>query len=491
MDLSQPTAAAAAPIAWREEGGLRALGSAFYQDVDPTPLPAPHWVARSGEAAALVGVDPRWLAGDEALQAFAGNALLPGSRPIASVYGGHQFGVWAGQLGDGRALLLGETATGWELALKGSGPTPYSRMGDGRAVLRSSIREFLASEAMAALAVPTTRALCLVGSPAPVLRERVESAAVLTRAAPSWIRFGHFELLAARGQTEELRRLAEHVIARFYPDCAQAANPGAALLHAVVLRTAELLAHWQALGFCHGVMNTDNMSILGLTLDYGPFQFMDGFDPRHVCNHSDSLGRYAFGRQPAVAHWNLRCLAEAMLPLIRDVEAAQAALDGYAAQFEARYLALMRARLGLQRARREDADALVERLVVRLADARVDYPAFWQRLSLAVASGDFAPVRELFADTTAWDAWLLTYQELLAQEGKGLAQDLMQKTNPRYVLRNHLAERVIRAAEEGDLAPLQQLQALLARPFDEHPGHEAWADLPPAWASSLTLSCSS
>ena len=295
------------------------LGPAFHTRLPPTPLPAPYPVAHSPEVARLLGLDPAWLATEDALQLFSGNALPAGGDTLASVYSGHQFGVWAGQLGDGRALLLGETAQGWEIQLKGAGRTPYSRMGDGRAVLRSSIREFLCSEAMHALGIPTTRALCLMGSPAPVLRESVETAAVLTRVAPSFIRFGHFEHFAARGQTTELRQLADYVIDRYYPACRTTPDFGgnayAALLQAVAQRTAELIAQWQAVGFCHGVMNTDNMSILGLTIDYGPFQFLDTFAPGHICNHSDTQGRYAFDRQPGVAYWNLLCLGQALHPL--------------------------------------------------------------------------------------------------------------------------------------------------------------------------------
>jgi uncharacterized protein YdiU (UPF0061 family) len=264
-DRQESASAAQGPITW--QAGFAALGPAFYTELRPTPLPEPHWVATSGETAALLGLDPQWMASDEALQALTGNALLPGSQPLASVYSGHQFGVWAGQLGDGRAILLGETASGQEIQLKGAGRTPYSRMGDGRAVLRSSIREFLCSEAMHALGIPTTRALSVTGSPAPIRREEIETAAVVARVAPSFIRFGHFEHFAARDQIEPLRRLADYVIDRYYPECrtadALAGNACANFLQAVSERTARLLAQWQAVGFCHGVMNTDNMSILG------------------------------------------------------------------------------------------------------------------------------------------------------------------------------------------------------------------------------------
>lgn len=489
-----PDATPVAPLVPAWQPGFAALGSAFFTPLRPTPLPQPHWVGTSAEVGALLGLPEAWQQRDDALQAFTGNALLPGSQPLASVYSGHQFGVWAGQLGDGRAILLGETATGQEVQLKGSGRTPYSRMGDGRAVLRSSIREFLCSEAMHALGIPTTRALCVTGSPAPVQREEVETAAVVTRVAPSFIRFGHFEHFAARGQEAELRALADYVIDRYYPNCRRSqeweGNAYAALLHAVSERTAALLAQWQAVGFCHGVMNTDNMSILGLTMDYGPFQFLDAFDPGHICNHSDVRGRYAFDRQPSVAYWNLLCLAQALLPLIGEVDTARAALQSYEGSFGRQFLARIRAKLGLQQAREGDA-ALVDGLLRLLAADRVDYPIFWRRLSGAVATEDFEPVRDLFLDRAALDAWLLQYKELLALDGWALAADLMHKTNPRFVLRNHLGEQAIRAAKLGDFSELQTLQRLLARPFDDHPGHEAYAGFPPDWASSISISCSS
>ena len=471
-----------------------ALGPEFFTRLSPTPLPAPSWVGQSDAVASALGLDLDWFHSDAALQAFAGNAALPGSAPLASVYSGHQFGVWAGQLGDGRAILLGETAGGLEVQLKGSGLTPYSRMGDGRAVLRSSIREFLCSEAMHGLGIPTTRALCIVGSTEPVRRESIETAAVVTRTAPSFIRFGHFEHFAARNQLPALRTLADYVIDHHYPECRATTDFGgnayAALLQAVALRTAALVAQWQAVGFCHGVLNTDNMSILGLTIDYGPFQFLDAFVPGHICNHSDTQGRYAFNRQPNVVYWNLFCLGQALQPLIGEPEVVVQALEPYQRRFPIEFMARMRAKLGLA-APHENEAPVMDALLRLLADNAVDYTIFWRRLSHAVAQNDFEPVRDLFPDRAAFDAWLLSYSELLALADKALAADLMLKTNPRFVLRNHLAEQAIRAAKLGDLSELQTLQALLERPFDEHPGHAAHADFPPDWASTLSISCSS
>ncbi len=492
---SSPPSTAATACGWRPawEPGFAALGPAFVRPVQPIPLPDPYWVATSAPAAQLLGLPEGWDRCPELLAAFSGNALLPGSQPVTTVYSGHQFGVWAGQLGDGRALLLGQVC-GQELQLKGSGRTPFSRMGDGRAVLRSSIREFLCSEAMHALGIPTTRALCITGSPAAVAREELETAAVVTRLAPSFVRFGHFEHFSARGQIDELRSLADYVIAHHYPQCAAAGSPErapyAALLQAVTERTARLLAHWQAIGFCHGVMNTDNMSILGLTIDYGPFQFLDAYDPGHICNHSDTYGRYAFDQQPAVAWWNLRRLAQALLPLIDDVPLAEEALSGYEARLNEAYLALMRAKLGLAKPHEAEAELLQELLALLAAD-RVDYPIFWRRLSHAVGSGDFGPVQALFADGPAVQAWLASYRAALQPQDAAQTASRMLRCNPKFVLRNHLAEQAIRAAKLSDFREVQTLQALLARPFNEHPGHEAHAGFPPEWAAHLCISCSS
>ena len=496
MRFSTPSPSAPSlSLPWQK--GFAALGSDFYTELRPTPLPSPHWVGTSHSVAQLLGLPEGWHQSEEALQALTGNQVLAGSTPLASVYSGHQFGVWAGQLGDGRAILLGELAGGHEIQLKGAGRTPYSRMGDGRAVLRSSIREFLCSEAMHGLGIPTSRALCITGSPGLVRREELETAAVVTRVAPSFVRFGHFEHFAANDQEEQLRTLADYVIDRYYPECRSpeatspwGGNPYAALLHSVSERTAQLMAQWQAVGFCHGVMNTDNMSILGLTLDYGPFQFLDAFVPGHICNHSDHHGRYAYNRQPNIAYWNLFCLAQALLPLIEDQDTALAALESYKTVFPDAFMARMHKKLGLTQAQ-DSSEALVEPLLQLLAQNAVDYTIFWRRLSHAVAEGQFEPVRDLFADRAAIDAWLLSYSELLALEDKALAADLMLKSNPKFVLRNHLGEQAIRAAKGGDFSVLATLQRLLERPFDEHPGHEAYADFPPDWASSISISCSS
>jgi len=479
-------------LRWRHS--FAELGPDFFTPLSAQPLPSPYWVGRSERVARQLGLSPQLMQTEDLLEAFSGNRPLQGGQSLASVYSGHQFGVWAGQLGDGRALLLGETETGLEIQLKGAGLTPYSRMGDGRAVLRSSIREFLCSEAMHGLGIASSRALCVTGSDATVLREEPETAAVVTRVAPSFVRFGHFEHFSYNNRIAELRKLADYVIDRFYPECRNSdqfnANAYAALLQAVTERTARMVAHWQAVGFCHGVMNTDNMSILGLTIDYGPFQFMDAFDPDHICNHSDSQGRYAFNRQPNVAYWNLFCLGQALLPLIEDQDQALAALESYKTVFPQTLENRMRAKLGLQQAHTEDRQ-LIDAILKLLAQNRVDYTIFWRRLGQSVGDGNTGPVRDLFLDRPAFDSWLLLFSERLNQEDKGLSADLMRKTNPKFILRNHLGEQAIRLAKGKDFTGVSTLLQLLENPFDEHPGFEAYADFPPDWASTIEISCSS
>ena len=491
---------------------LTRLGPDFYTRLQPTPVANPVWAARNPALLQSLGW-PSALFDDDHLPAFAGNALLPGSDPLATVYSGHQFGVWAGQLGDGRALWLGEanSARGpQEIQLKGAGRTPYSRMGDGRAVLRSSIREYLCSEAMHGLGIPTTRALCLVASPQPVMRETLETAAIVTRVAPSFLRFGHFEHFSARNQTEALYTLADHAIAHHLPQAHERAqawqgNVYAGLLDEVQQRTAELLAQWQAVGFCHGVMNTDNMSLLGLTIDYGPFQFLDGFDPGHICNHSDTHGRYAWARQPNIAYWNLYCLGQALLPLIGDQDLTVQVLEGYKNIFPRALGDAMRAKLGLTgtlaaESLRETDWALVEDLLKLLAAERVDYPIFWRRLSQAMAQEDgtwalqaphWQAVTDLLLDRTALVGWIQRYRERIGAASAAQMGQAMLRTNPKYVLRNHLAENAIRQASEGDFCEVDRLLQLLHSPFDEHPDMDAHAGFPPDWASQLEISCSS
>jgi len=499
MDMPvNPSAAATHAPALRWNNRFAGLDPRFYTRLEPTRLPQPYWVGRSQSVAQSLGLDSGWLESDAALQALSGNLVLPGSEPLASVYSGHQFGQWAGQLGDGRAILLGEIAlpdgTGQELQLKGAGLTPYSRMGDGRAVLRSSIREFLCSEAMAGLGIATTRALCVTGSDEEVYRESVETAAVVTRVAPSFLRFGHFEHFSHGDDHARLRALADYTVDRYYPHCRDetrfGGNAYAALLEAVSERTAELLAQWQAVGFCHGVMNTDNMSMLGLTIDYGPFQFLDAFDPGHICNHSDNQGRYAFSRQPNIAYWNLFCLGQALLPLIGEQELALQALESYKSAFPQALQQRLAAKLGLIGLVESDL-ALIEGILKLLADGRVDYTIFWRRLSHFVAGSDVEPVRDLFLDRPGLDQWLQVYDERIGQQDRAAAGRTMLQTNPKYVLRNHLGEQAIRSAKRKDFSELERLLPLLENPFDEHPDQEAYAGFPPDWASGIEISCSS
>lgn len=493
-------ATVAPPLVWLNR--FAQLGPTFATPCAPTPLPQPQWVAVNHRLAQALGWSADWQQTEGLLEVFSGNRPWAGHDALASVYSGHQFGVWAGQLGDGRALWLGELETALgpqEFQLKGAGKTPYSRMGDGRAVLRSSIREFLCSEAMHGLGIPTTRALALTGSPARVVRESIETAAVLTRVAPSFIRFGHFEHFAARNQPEALQQLADFFITHpkldLPDDSAYQGSRHAALLQAVVWRTAELLADWQSVGFCHGVMNTDNMSLWGLTIDYGPFQFLDGFDPEHICNHSDHQGRYAFKRQPQVAYWNLYCLGQAFMPLLQDSDLVVKILESYTAHFSQECLQRMRAKLGWVSAQAGDAE-LVEDLCQLMAAERTDYPIFWRRLSRAVndlesgVADPFQAVKALFLDPPRWEDWRSRYLNRLALDPQGAGMRML-RANPKFVLRNHLAEQAIRRAQAGDFSEIDLLLRLLSDPFDEHPGYDAYADFPPDWASSLSISCSS
>ncbi len=515
---AMPAEAAACfpPVTHDGPHSFASLDEAFFTRQPAAPLPSPYLVGFSSACAELLGWPAAWAEAPDTANAFveyfAGNSIGDNrsTLPLATVYSGHQFGTWAGQLGDGRALLLGETehrGRRYELQLKGAGMTPYSRMGDGRAVLRSSIREFLASEAMHALGVPTTRALCVIGSDLPVRRETMESAAVVTRVAESFVRIGHFEHFYAQRRYDLLRQLADHVIDRLYPDCRGASDPYLALLEQVTLRTADLLAQWQAIGFCHGVMNTDNMSIAGLTIDYGPYGFLDGYDPGHICNHSDQGGRYAYDQQPQVAYWNLFCLAQAMLPLLAGMEdgadeagqdaaiaAAQDTLARFQSRYHDQYRTRMRAKFGLFTSLAGD-EAVIEGLFALMQAQRADFTLTFRRLAqLSDTSLPGAPPRDLFIDRAAFDVWAETYQaRLQAEPGDPVSRaQAMNRVNPKYVLRNHLAEQAIRRAHERDYGELARLSQVLRRPYDEQPEADtAYGGLPPDWAGSLEVSCSS
>ena len=501
MNAPRELAVAAEPR-WRAQSFLGSLGARYWTALPAQPLPEVHWVARSDALAADLGL-ASWLQTDEALQVLAGNAPAQAQPSLASVYSGHQFGVWAGQLGDGRALLLGEIDSPLgpqEIQIKGGGLTPYSRMGDGRAVLRSSIREFLCSEAMHHLGIPTTRALAVIGSPQPVIRETVESAAVVTRVAPSFLRFGHFEHFThTANDIAALKKLVDAVIDRYFPDCRDAPAPMLAWLEEVARRTARLMAQWQAVGFCHGVMNTDNMSILGLTIDYGPFGFLDGFDPGHICNHSDHHGRYAYARQPNIAWWNLHALVSALAPALDgelegNAERLAEAVEPYKTEFGRTIQRLLHDKVGLATERDGDGP-LIDDLLRLMASERTDYTIAMRRLAefSSAPEADNAKVRDLFVDRGAFDAWGQRYAQRLRDEQSidTARRARMNTVNPKYVLRNHLAEQAIRRAQQGDFSETQRLLKVLQRPFDEQPEHEADAGYPPDWAQQLSVSCSS
>ncbi|MDE2400464.1 MAG: YdiU family protein [Burkholderiales bacterium] len=476
-------------------------------------LHQPRWVAWNDALAQAMGWPADWRSADapSALDVFSGNALWPGMEPVATVYSGHQFGVWAGQLGDGRVLLLGDLQTNCgaqEIQLKGAGATPYSRRADGRAVLRSSIREFLCSEAMHGLGIPTTRALCLTASAQAVRRETMETAAVVTRVAPSFIRFGHFEHFAHSGENghhEVLQSLLDFVIEHHLAEHRQAPNRALALLQSAVDRTADLMAAWQAVGFCHGVMNTDNMSILGLTIDYGPFGFLDGFDPQHICNHSDDRGRYAWQNQPQIGYWNLHALAQALMPLLAPSKDAEQAMVEVLKSYEQRFADAMRdrwrAKLGLSTQQPDDGKLAVD-LLSLMAEQRADFTITFRRLcdyraDLAPEVPANAPLRDLFLNRPGFDAWARRYAARLAMEGGTDASaqtprhERMRRVNPLYILRNHMAETAIRRAQAGEDSEVRRLHQLLQRPFDEQAGCELDADFPPDWAQAIEVSCSS
>ncbi|HSJ48409.1 MAG TPA: YdiU family protein [Gammaproteobacteria bacterium] len=471
----------------------------FHGRLQPTPLLAAHLASFNATAAALIDLDPGEAGRAEFVDYLNGSRPLPGADPIAMLYAGHQFGHYVEQLGDGRAILLGEVLNRrgerWELQLKGAGPTPYSRRGDGRAVLRSTVREYLCSEAMHGLGIPTTRALCMLGSEEEVYREQIEAGALLLRMAPSHVRFGSFEIFFYRGQHDRLRQLADYVIEHHYPELREREDRYPAFYQEVVARTARLIAQWQLVGFAHGVMNTDNMSILGLTLDYGPFGFLDDYQPGFICNHSDHHGRYAFDRQPDIGLWNVSCLAQALLPLLHPepeaaVELAKAGFDLYQEQFRQAHDQGMAAKLGLRERQQDDA-ALAQGWLDLLAANHCDHTNSFR--TLAHFDDPCCPLRDSFVDRAAFDTWAQDYRQRLAQEGMDAPQRRarMQAVNPKYILRNYLAEQAIRDAQGGDYREIDRLLALLQRPFDEQPEMVAYAAPPPDWGRRLEVSCSS
>ena len=461
-----------------------ALPANFFARVAPTPVAAPRLIKLNRALAVHLGLDPDVLESPEGAEILAGKRLPEGADPIAMAYAGHQFGHFVPQLGDGRAILLGEVidkdGVRRDIQLKGSGPTPFSRRGDGRAALGPVLREYIVSEAMFALGIPTTRSLAAVTSGERVQRETMLPGAVLTRVASSHIRVGTFQFFAARGETEGVRALADHVIARHYPDISLAERPYHALLERVVARQADLVARWLLVGFIHGVMNTDNTSVSGETIDYGPCAFMDEYNPGQVFSSIDEMGRYAYANQPQIALWNLTRLAECLLPLFSDdkdkaIEQAQFILGEFAEKFTTAYQSGLRSKIGLFTARDGD-EALVQDLLDAMAKNQADFTLTFRRL----ADADDDSVRAQFTDPTAFDEWATRWRQRLADEPQSAAerQAAMRAVNPAFIPRNHRVEAVIQAAVNNDYAPFEELLTVLSKPYEDQPEFAAYADPP-------------
>ena len=508
---------------------VRQVRGASYSLVKPTPVSAPRLLAWSDDCAALLGLTRPQSDSDLTVELLAGNRLLPTMQPYAARYGGHQFGTWAGQLGDGRAITLGELCPRpgdcWELQLKGAGKTPYSRTADGRAVLRSSVREFLCSEALHFLGVPTTRALSLVATGDIVVRDmfydgnpEAEPGAIVCRVAPSFVRFGNFEIHTSLAERDALERLASYVVTKHFPELG-APSPAvyARWFQEICRRTGVMIAHWMRVGFVHGVMNTDNMSVLGLTIDYGPYGWLEGYDPHWTPNTTDLPGRrYAYGRQPQIAAWNLARFAAALQPLIGDVQALERGLEVYGETFTRSWRRMLAEKLGLASLDRESDDGLVAELFDVLQQAETDMTLFFRRLArVPIGERDGSA-----GDSTAWIepffpvfydvedalsephrarllAWLQRYAARVDLEGAPATERVarMNRANPKYVLRNYLAQQAIDAAAEGDTSVIERLLRVLRCPYDEQPGNEDLAQRRPEWARNKpgcsALSCSS
>lgn len=510
-------------------GHRRQVTGACYSRVRPAGVSRPRLIAYAREVAALLDIAPETAESDAFAQVFSGNCLLQGMDPHATCYGGHQFGYWARQLGDGRVINLGEVLNSrgehWTMQLKGAGPTPYRRMGDGWAVLRSSVREFLCSEAMHHLGVPTTRALSLVATGEEVVRDmfydghpRPEPGAIVCRVAPSFTRFGNFELFAARGELDVLHKLVDFTIRNDFPHLGEP-SPGTipVWFREVCERTAVMIAHWMRVGFVHGVMNTDNMSILGLTIDYGPYGWLEDYDPQWTPNTTDAEGRrYCFGNQPFMAQWNLERLADALELLTGGREPLEPALAAYAETFESEWRRMTAGKLGLEAFKPGTDDRLVEELFETLLAAETDITVFFRRLALVEAQRDagpddiadddlLAPIREAYYRPGQLTAgrkariagWLRDYIRRVRRDGMpdAVRRERMNAVNPKYVLRNYLAQQAADKAEQGDPSLVHELLEILRRPYDEQPEKEAFARKRPEWARSRAgcsmLSCSS
>lgn len=465
----------------------------FYTELSPTPLDNARLIWHNAPLAEALCLPASLFATTNGAGVWGGETLLPGMLPLAQVYSGHQFGVWAGQLGDGRGILLGEQqlADGrrYDWHLKGAGLTPYSRMGDGRAVLRSTLRESLASEAMFALGIPTTRALSVVTSDTPVYRETVEQGAMLIRVAESHVRFGHFEHFYYRREPEKVRQLADYVIRHHWAHLDKEEHQYALWFRDVVTKTARMIARWQTVGFCHGVMNTDNMSILGLTMDYGPYGFLDDYQPGYICNHSDHQGRYSFENQPAVGLWNLQRLAQTLSPFI-EVDTLNSLLDVYQEALLVEYGKLMRAKLGLFSEEKGDNE-LLNGLFSLMESEGSDYTRTFRMLSETEQNSAASPLRDEFIDRASFDSWFASYRARLQQEqvDDTQRQQSMKQVNPAVVLRNWLAQRAIEQAERGEYEEFARLHEVLRNPYADR--NDDYASRPPEWGKRLEVSCSS
>ena len=464
------------------------LPERFFAPVRPLQSPSPSLIQLNGQLASELGINADWLKSPTGLDVLSGRAIAEGSEPIAQAYAGHQFGNFVPQLGDGRAVLLGEVvdrhARRRDIQLKGAGRTAFSRGGDGRAALGPVLREYLVSETMAALGVPTTRALAAITTGEPVIRETALPGAMLTRVASSHIRVGTFQYFAARGDVEAIRLLADHVMARHYPAAGEASHPYRALLDAVIAAQANLVSRWLLIGFIHGVMNTDNMSIAGETIDYGPCAFMDAYDPSTVFSSIDRAGRYAYGNQPRIAQWNLTRFAETLLPLLDEdpnaaVEQAQDALADFGLIFEEAYFEGLRRKVGL--ASRDEGDVeLINTLLTRMTGNQVDFTLFFRALGQA-ALGEDEPARSLFVDPTAFDAWASEWRRRLRREEQDPDSRRlgMERVNPAFIPRNHQVEAMIAAAvDRTDLAPFRRMLDVLSRPYEDQPAAEDLAQPP-------------
>lgn len=477
------TTATTAPQRFGFDNSYARLPARFYARLAPTPVKEPRLLKLNAALARELGLDPAALAAPDGVAVLAGNRVPEDGAPLAMAYAGHQFGSFVPQLGDGRAILIGEVidrvGVRRDVQLKGAGPTPFSRRGDGRAALGPVLREYLVSEAFAALGIPTTRALAAVATGEWVFREAPLPGAVLTRVAASHVRVGTFQYFAARGDIEGVRRLADYVIERHYPDAARADKPYRALLDAVIARQASLVARWLGVGFIHGVMNTDNCQIAGETIDFGPCAFMDTFHPAKVFSSIDRMGRYAWGNQPRLAGWNLARLAETLMPILGPDEAsamaeAQAAIDAFPGKFEHAYAAVLGAKLGIAAPTLADL-ALARDLLERMAEGKADFTLTFRRLGEAAADpARDAEVRALFEDGAPFDAWAGLWRQRLDQDPQAPIERraAMHRVNPAFIPRNHLVEAAIQAALADDLVPFDELGAVLARPYDDQPGRE-------------------